>query len=85
VALCIPVGGGLQPDRITTAAFTYLRLHRGQEPRGGFTADELKTWAARVQAVSRAGKDVYVYFNNDWEGFAIRDATALQELLGISR
>jgi uncharacterized protein YecE (DUF72 family) len=85
VALCIPVGGGRDPDRITTAAFTYLRMHRGQESRGGFTADELKTWAAQVQALSSAGKDVYVYFNNDWEGFAIRDATTLRELLGIPR
>lgn len=85
VALCIPVGGGLHPDRITTAGFTYLRMHRGQEPRGGFTADELKTWAGQVQALSNAGKDVYVYFNNDWEGFAIRDATTLRELLGIAR
>jgi uncharacterized protein YecE (DUF72 family) len=85
VALCIPVGGGLHPDRITTAGFTYFRMHRGQEPRGGFTADELKSWAAQIQALSKTGKDVYVYFNNDWEGFAIRDATTLRELLGITR
>jgi uncharacterized protein YecE (DUF72 family) len=85
VALCIPVGGGLHPDQITTAAFTYLRMHRGSEPRGGFTADELKTWAARVRALSSVGKDVYIYFNNDWEGFAIRDAMTLGELLGIQR
>jgi len=85
VALCIPVGGGLEPDRITTAAFTYLRMHRGQEPRGGFTAEELKNWAAQVRALSSAGKDVYVYLNNDWEGFAIRDAMTLRKLLGISR
>jgi uncharacterized protein YecE (DUF72 family) len=81
VALCIPVGGGLEPDRITTAAFTYIRMHRGQEPRGGFTAAELRGWAARVRSLTAAGKDVYVYFNNDWEGFAIRDAVALERLL----
>jgi uncharacterized protein YecE (DUF72 family) len=85
VALCIPVGGGLHPDRVTTADFTYLRMHRGQQPGGGFTADELKTWAARVDAVSRTGKDAYVYFNNDWEGFAVRDATTLLQLLGPVR
>jgi uncharacterized protein YecE (DUF72 family) len=85
VALCIPVGGGLDPDRITTAAFTYLRMHRGREARGGFTREELKTWAAQVQALSSIGKGVYVYFNNDWEGFAIRDALTLRELLGIQR
>ena len=85
VALCIPVGGGLQPDRITTAAFTYLRMHRGSEARGGFTDDELKAWAAQVRALSSVGKDGYIYFNNDWEGLAIRDATTLQRLLGIER
>jgi uncharacterized protein YecE (DUF72 family) len=38
-----------------------------------------------VDAVSRTGKDAYVYFNNDWEGFAVRDATTLLELLGPVR
>lgn len=83
VALCIPVGGGLHPDRITTAPFTYIRMHRGQEPGGGFTAEELRSWAGQVRALSNAGKAVYLYFNNDWEGYAVRDAAALQELLGL--
>jgi uncharacterized protein YecE (DUF72 family) len=84
VALCIPVGGGLHPDRVTTAPFTYIRVHRGQESRGGSTREELKTWAAQIRALSRAGTDVYLYFNNDWEGFAIRDGAALRRLLGQS-
>lgn len=83
VALCIPVGGGVHPDRVTTAPFTYIRMHRGQEPRGGFTVDELSTWAAQVRGLRAAGKDVYLYFNNDWEGFAIRDALAMRELVGL--
>jgi uncharacterized protein YecE (DUF72 family) len=81
VALCIPVGGGLHPDRITTAPFTYIRFHRGQEARGGFTPDEIRTWAGQIQALAAAGKEVFVYFNNDWEGFALRDALALEQLL----
>jgi len=81
VALCIPVGGGVHPDRVTTAAFTYIRMHRGQESAGGFTTEELSAWAARIRSLRAAGKEVYVYFNNDWEGYAVRDAMALQELL----
>jgi uncharacterized protein YecE (DUF72 family) len=81
VALCIPVGGGLHPDRITTAQFTYLRMHRGQEPGGGFTPDELNGWAAQIRRLASVGKDVYLYFNNDWEGLAIRDAAAIQQRL----
>jgi uncharacterized protein YecE (DUF72 family) len=81
VALCIPVGGGLHPDRITTAAFSYIRMHRGQESGGGFTQDELRHWATQLRALSSVGKDVYIYFNNDWGGYAIRDAKCIQELL----
>lgn len=84
VALCIPVGGGLHPDRVTTAGFSYIRMHRGEEPGGGFTAEELKLWATQLRALSSVGKDAYIYFNNDWEGYAIRDAMTLQKLLGIS-
>jgi uncharacterized protein YecE (DUF72 family) len=81
VALCIPVGGRLEPDHITTAPFTYIRMHRGREPAGGFTRDELKSWAARVRALAASGKEVYLYFNNDWEGFALRDAVTFERLL----
>jgi uncharacterized protein YecE (DUF72 family) len=83
VALCIPVGGKLHPDRITTAPFTYIRMHRGQEPAGGFTGKELRWWAAQMRGLRQTGKDVYIYFNNDWEGLAIRDAIALEKLLQI--
>ena len=85
VALCIPVGGGLHPDRVTTAPFTYIRMHRGQEPGGGFADAELVAWAAQIRALRGAGKEVYVYFNNDWGGYAIRDAHKLKGLLGIER
>jgi uncharacterized protein YecE (DUF72 family) len=83
VALCIPVGGGLEPDRITTAPFTYIRMHRGKEPAGGFTGAELEAWASQVRALAASGKEVYVYFNNDWEGFALRDAAVFEQHLGL--
>jgi uncharacterized protein YecE (DUF72 family) len=83
VALCIPVGGGLHPDRVTTADFSYIRMHRGQEPGGGFTPAELRDWSAQVRGLSSVGKDGYLYFNNDWEGYAIRDAMRVQQLLAL--
>jgi uncharacterized protein YecE (DUF72 family) len=81
VALCIPVGGSTHPDRVTTAPFTYIRMHRGQGPEGGFTDAELASWASQIRALRGAGKEIYVYFNNDWAGYAIRDAIRLRELL----
>ena len=81
VALCVPIGGRIQADLVTTAPFTYLRMHRGVEGRGFLGLDGLRPWAARVRALTRAGKDVYVYFNNDLGGHAPRDALLLRKML----
>jgi len=75
----------VQPDLVTTTPFTYLRMHAGATPGGGFEEEQLRAWAARIRALWRSGKDVFVYFNNDWEGHAVRDALRLRELLGIER
>ena len=85
VALCIPVGGKVQPDLVTTAPFAYLRMHAGAGQSGGFTDDQLAAWAGRVRGLRGAGKEVYVYFNNDWEGHAVRDAERLRALLEVDR
>lgn len=85
VALCVPVGGRVQPDLVTTAPFVYLRMHAGAGPGGGFTDDQLRAWAGRVRALRQSGKEVYVYFNNDHDGHAVRDAARLRELLGVER
>ncbi|HUR95905.1 MAG TPA: DUF72 domain-containing protein [Gemmatimonadales bacterium] len=85
VALCVPVGGRIQPDLVTTAPFTYIRFHAGAEPGGRFADDQLEPWAARIRALSRSGKQVYAYFNNDWEGHAVGDAARLRARLGLVR
>jgi uncharacterized protein YecE (DUF72 family) len=82
VALCIPIGGRVAPDLVTTAPFVYLRFHSGAGPGGGFEHPVLRAWAARLRAVDRAGLDGYVYFNNDRGGHAVRDAATLVGLLG---
>ncbi len=81
VALCVPIGGSLEADLVTTAPFTYLRIHQGPNRRGHMGREGLRPWAAHVRALSRAGKDVYVYFNNDTAGHAIRDASLLRDML----
>ena len=85
IALCIPVGGRVQPDLVTTAPFVYVRMHAGQAPEGAFSPKQLRDWAARVLALERAGKEVYVYFNNDRQGHAVRDGQRFLVLLGLDR
>jgi uncharacterized protein YecE (DUF72 family) len=84
VGLCVPVGGRVAPDLVTTAPFAYLRFHAGGGATGGFTGRELAQWAGRIRALIRSGKDVYAYFNNDREGNAVRDAARLRALLDLT-
>ncbi|HZO97461.1 MAG TPA: DUF72 domain-containing protein [Gaiellaceae bacterium] len=64
-----------------TAGFTYLRFHHGSRgARGNYSEGELAEWAARIRGFAEAG-DVYAYFNNDWEGFAPRNASRLRALV----
>jgi len=85
VALCIPVGGRVRPDLVTTASFVYVRMHAGEGPGGGFTPEQLQWWAGRLRALAKAGRDRFVYFNNDPGGHAPRDARTLLGLLGAAR
>jgi uncharacterized protein YecE (DUF72 family) len=85
VALAVPVGGRVQPDLVTTAAFTYVRMHVGRGPAGGFSDDQLAQWAGRIRALARSGKDVWVYFNNDRDGHATKDAIRLRGMLRLAR
>jgi len=74
--------GAPGPDRPEpTAGFSFVRFHHGMRGRRGNYSDaELAEWAHTLRAWGRRG-DVYAYFNNDWEGFAPRNASTLRELL----
>ncbi len=61
-----------------TADWRYVRFHYGARGRrGNYSAAELERWAQRIHAW-RATHEVLAYFNNDWEGFAPRNASWLQ-------
>jgi uncharacterized protein YecE (DUF72 family) len=65
-----------------TADFTLVRFHYGRRGRhGNYSETELQAWARRLREWA-AEVDVYGYFNNDWEGFAPRNAQRLRRLLG---
>jgi uncharacterized protein YecE (DUF72 family) len=66
-----------------TADWTFLRLHHGRRGRRGNYSDaELEAWAERIEDW-RPSIDVFVYFNNDWEGFAVQNATKLRRRLDV--
>jgi uncharacterized protein YecE (DUF72 family) len=83
VALCI----GDHPERPwqthdVTADFSFVRLHYGKRGRrGNYSETELDEWARELRRLARRA-EVFAYFNNDWEGFAVRNARGMRERLG---
>jgi uncharacterized protein YecE (DUF72 family) len=83
VALCI----GDHPERPwqthdVTADFCFVRFHYGKRGRrGNYSETELDEWARELRRLARRA-EVFAYFNNDWEGFAVRNARGMRERLG---
>jgi uncharacterized protein YecE (DUF72 family) len=58
-----------------------VRLHHGHRGRrGNYSETELDEWAQRI-AEWRRRAEVLVYFNNDWEGFAVENGLSLMRRL----
>ena len=65
----------------------YVRLHGPDREHlygGSYPDDDLRWWADRIREWQEAGKEVFVYFNNDGGGNAVRNAMALRGVLGDS-
>jgi len=82
-ALCIHDKIADHPREITTS-WVYMRFHGGPAD-GNYTLDQLEKAAAEIQSYLKSGLDVYAYFNNDWHGYALRNAQTLKRLLGQAR
>ena len=82
VALCIAD----HPERRwqrreLTADFGFVRLHYGARGhRGNYSPSELGAWAQELRRLARHA-EIFVFFNNDWEGFAVRNAIDLKARL----
>lgn len=81
-AFCIYELGGFQSPLLVTADFVYLRLHGPQAAyQGNYGIQALVHWAGRIRNWSDQGLDVYCYFDNDQEGYAVTNALSLNQIL----
>lgn len=73
---------GLGAMDLSDPPFVYIR-HHGTTGRyaGGYSTSQLREEAISIKDQASAGKDVLVFFNNDAEGHAVRDALRLREML----
>jgi len=77
---CSCSGPRLPDVLVRTAEDVYVRLH-GPERwyRHDYSKDELTKWANRIQA--SGAKRAWVYFNNDYEAYAPKNALTMRRLL----
>jgi len=83
IAFCIADTAGRYPfHEVATADFVYIRLHGSRKLYASdYSEEELQAWA---QKIKEWGKDTYLYFDNDFEGYAVGNAKRLKEILGLS-
>ncbi|GAB3505064.1 DUF72 domain-containing protein [Spirosoma knui] len=83
VAYCMMSGANLPCIYRVTAPVIYIRMH-GPESQplyhGSYSDAELSEWAEHIRSWNAIGKDIYVYFNNDIDGHAIRNALTLRSM-----
>lgn len=84
IALCIH---DLLPDHphVLTTNWTYLRFHGppgGSKYTGSYSHQKLTAVARRLQHWLADGHDIYVYFNNDDQGYAVDNARDLRRYVG---
>lgn len=70
--------------QIVTGELAYIRLHG---PDGHYTEkysqEYLEKLAQRIREYQRSNFEVYVYFNNDYAGYAVENALSLKKFLVV--
>ena len=82
VGLCIFDMPSFTCPLVTTADFAYVRFHGSTGLYSScYSDEELADWAKKLANLAANLKAVYIYFNNDAEAFAVRNAITLRGYL----
>ncbi|MBN2322617.1 MAG: DUF72 domain-containing protein [Spirochaetes bacterium] len=81
-AFCIYHLGGVLSPIAATADFVYVRLHGpGSAYRGEYDSKTLQRWALNITEWMEEGRDVFCYFDNDEQAYALKDAVKLERIV----
>jgi uncharacterized protein YecE (DUF72 family) len=80
---CIYDIAGRRSPEVVTSDFVYLRLHGPGERayEGSYSGQRLCALADKIGGWRKGGRDCFVFFDNDAEGHAPRDALRLPKRL----
>jgi uncharacterized protein YecE (DUF72 family) len=79
-AFCLYNLAGKWSPEIVTADFVYIRLHGPGDPyKGRYSETMLRSWANKCLHWANMGKNVYCFFDNDEQAYAITNALSLKK------
>jgi uncharacterized protein YecE (DUF72 family) len=78
-ALVLADRPGARVSQVVAGGWTYLRFHQGRQTAPGYDRWKLRRFADRLAGMD--AREAWVFFNNDSQGAALRDAVTLTELL----
>lgn len=82
IAFVITHGDNYPFLKRNTANFSYIRLHGPKELyASSYSEKELKDWADYIKTLNQNGLQVFVYFNNDFYCYAVKNSLYLKKLL----
>ena len=68
--------------RRTTADIAYIRMHGPEKLfASSYSTEDLTELAHYMESIAPKIKRIYVYFNNDFHGYALQNAATLQDLI----
>lgn len=81
-AFCIYELAGERSPLVLTADFAYVRLHGPARRKysGLYSPQALSAWVRRFRTWGERVRDVYLYFDNDEAGYAVRNALQVQRM-----
>jgi uncharacterized protein YecE (DUF72 family) len=83
-AYVVTSGAGMRCVPRATSDLVYVRMHGPPSDglyAGSYSDDDLRSWAERIKKWDNEGRDVLLYFNNDLQGHAVRNARVLRGML----
>src|SRR4051794_12028893 len=82
-AFCIYELAGYRSPLCITADFAYVRLHgpTAGKYQGSYSKECLRDWARQIESWAKQLKAIYVYFDNDQNGYAASNALTLKRMV----
>ncbi|MBW1979674.1 MAG: DUF72 domain-containing protein [Deltaproteobacteria bacterium] len=81
-ALCLGHSSRFPAQQTQTANFAYIRFHGpGRLYASNYPDQELSAWARIIEELAAAGRDVYAFFNNDFNAYAVENARTLRTMI----